>query len=713
MKFKLKHEIVGRIRVSLDAKRLTFDEADVLEYYLTRLPELDSVKVYERTADVVLSFKPWYFKDASEYLNGRRKVLRALRKFDFTQETAPDYVFQSSGRRLNAEYKEKLVAALGKRLIMTSIMPAPIRIVITAFQSIRYIKEGIKCLAAGKLKVPVLDGIAIGTSMMRGNFNTAGSVMFLLGFGELLEEWTKKRSYGDLARSMALNISHVWLIKDDKELLVLADTIVPGDTVRVHMGNIIPFDGEVEAGDALVNQSSMTGESAPVHRRKGDTVYAGTVLEEGELIIKIREACGTNKYDKIISMIEASEKTKSISESKAEHLADRLVPYTLAGTIVTYLLTRNITKALAVLMVDFSCALKLAMPISVITAMKEAQKHEITVKGGKFFEAVAEADTVVFDKTGTLTKATPKVKDIISFGKMGFDEILKISACLEEHFPHSVAKAVVKEAAERGIVHDEMHSKVDYIVAHGIASFIGDKRVVIGSRHFIFEDEGCKLGRGMKRRFDNLPKEYSHLYLAIDSRLEAVLLIDDPLREDAADVIRALKHRGIKRIVMMTGDSRHTAEAIAARAGIDEFYSEVLPEDKAGYIEKEREKGHKVIMVGDGINDTPALSASNVGIAISDGAEITREIADIIINVDDMSKLTTLIDISHGLMKRISSNYKSIVGINGALIGLGVGGVIMPTTSALIHNGSTLAIGVKSMNDYLPPEHMLAGEHEQ
>lgn len=704
MKFRIKHFMPGRVRIRLESVKLSFEEADRLEYYYSKFPGVESVKVYERTGSMAVKFKKCESEESLVDPKLTYDFFRDLRSLNLDEIQAPDHILQTSSRALNAEYKEKLIMAVGKRLFLATFVPRPIGNIIVGIKAIKYIKEGIKCLAEKKLQVEVLDGIAIGTSIIRNDFSTAGSVMFLLGIGELLEEWTRKRSFGDLAKSMALNVTNVWLVDGEKELLVSADEIKVGDLVRVHMGNVIPFDSEVSEGEALVNQSSMTGESVPVSKTVGKTVYAGTVVEEGEILIRVRETSGGNKYDKIIAMIEGSEKMKSMSESKAEHMADKLVPYTLIGTLVTGLLTRNVTKAMAVLMVDFSCALKLAIPISVMTAIKDANKHNVTVKGGKFFEAVAEADTLVFDKTGTLTRATPTVKNIVPLGDISEKELLRIAACLEEHFPHSVAKAVVAEASKRGVIHDEMHSKVDYIVAHGIASFIDDKRVIIGSSHFVFDDEGCTVREESKEIFENLPKEYSHLYLAIDSVLEAVILIHDPIRPEAAEIIREIKSRGVKRVVMMTGDNKHIASVIAKEAGIDEFYAEVLPEDKAAFVESERAKGSKVIMVGDGINDTPALSAANVGIAISDGAEIAREIADIIIDEDDIGRIVPLIDISHQLMKRIKANYRDIVAINGGLIGLGVTGMVMPTTSAFIHNASTLAIGLHNMTSHLPEE---------
>lgn len=577
----------------------------------------------------------------------------------------------------------------------------PLRAVYTAIHAVRYLIKGIRCLLKGSLEVEVLDATAIMVSIVRRDFDTAGSVMFLLGIGELLEEWTHKKSVGDLARSMSLNISKVWQNVDGTEVLVPVSGIIEGDLVTVHMGNVIPLDGVVASGEAMVNQASMTGESVPVKKEKGMYVYAGTAIEEGEITLCVKKAAGSTRFERIVTMIEESEQLKSTAEGKAATLADALVPWSLGGTVLTWLLTRNATKALSILMVDFSCALKLAMPLSVLSAMREASTYHITVKGGRYMEAVAAADTIVFDKTGTLTKARPQVADVVVFNGQDKNELLRIAACLEEHFPHSMANAVVTEAVKRGLVHQEMHSRVDYIVAHGIATYVGDERVVIGSYHFVFEDEGCRIPEDGKEAFDSLPSEYSHLYLAIGGVLAAVICIEDPLREEADAVISALHRQGISKIVMMTGDSERTARAIAARVGVDECYSEVLPEDKAGFVEAEKKKGHKVIMIGDGINDSPALSSADVGIAISEGAEIAREIADITISEDNLYQLVTLRAISRGLIDRIDRNYRCVIGFNLALILLGVGGVIAPATSALLHNTSTLAISLKSMTNLL------------
>lgn len=693
MKFIIKHEIKGRLRIHVVQGRMTCAQADTLCWFLGRQEYVTDAKVYERTADAVIC-----------YTGSREEVIAVLKGFSYENTEVPENVLSSSGRELNSSFREQLITRVILHYGSKLIVPYPIRKVWLTFKALRYIWKGLKCLARRKIEVPVLDATAIGVSVIRGDFDTAGSVMFLLGVGELLEEWTHKKSVGDLARSMSLNVKKVWLKNDDQEVLVNASDIRPGDTVVVHMGNVIPFDGEVSGGEGMVNQASLTGESLSVRREKGKTVYAGTVLEEGELEILVKAVSGSTRFEKIVTMIEDSEKLKSALESKAEHLADKLVPYTLLGTGIVGLVTRNVTKALSVLMVDFSCALKLAMPIAVLSAIREAGQHGITVKGGKYLEAVAEADTIVFDKTGTLTKAKPTVTEVVIFGDYPEDEALRIAACLEEHFPHSMAKAVVDAAKKRKLYHEEMHSKVEYIVAHGISSYIENKKVVIGSSHFVFEDEKCIIRPEMQERFDALPSEYSHLYLAIDGELTAVICIEDPLREEAADMVRMLKAEGLKKVVMMTGDSERTAASIARRVGVDEYYSEVLPEDKARFVEKEKEAGRKVIMIGDGINDSPALSAADAGIAISDGAEIAREIADITIAADDLRVIVTLKRLANAMMKRIQSNYRGIVGINSGLIALGVGGVIQPTTSALLHNTSTLAISLKSMQDLLPVE---------
>lgn len=691
MKFRIKHEIEGRIRIEAVQNRMTFEQADTLQYYLDDLPFVKSASVQERTQSVTVC-----------YDGDREQVLEALKAFSYEDVKVPEAYFQSSGRKLNREYWEKLVSHVTWRGIQVFFIPYPIRGIITAVKSVKYIKLGIMTLAKRKIEVPVLDATAIAVSMIRGDLKTAGSIMFLLGIGEILEEWTHKKSVDDLARSMSLNVGNVWLCRDGEEdIMVPSSDVEEGDLVRVYMGTVVPFDGTVVIGEAMVNQASLTGESLAVRRAEGASVYAGTIIEEGELVIRVNETSGGSKYEKIAAMIEETEKLKSSVEGKAAHLADKLVPYTLLGTVLVWALTRNVTKALSVLMVDFSCALKLAMPISVLSAMREAGNHNITVKGGKYMEAMAEADTIIFDKTGTLTKARPVVADVISFGDREPDELLRIAACLEEHFPHSMAKAVVNAAKEKGLEHEELHSDVEYIVAHGISTMINGKKAIIGSYHFIFDDEECIVDERFEGRFDSLSSEYSHLYMAIEGKLEAVICIHDPLREEAAETIRNLKAAGIKKVVMMTGDSDKTARAIAAKAGVDEYYAEVLPEDKARFVEQEKQNGSKVIMIGDGINDSPALSAADVGIAISDGAEIAREIADITIAADDLGEIVVLKELSVKLMERIHRNYRRIVGINGGLILLGVSGVVQPTTSALIHNISTLGISLKSMENLL------------
>ena len=698
MKFVVKHEIKGRIRVHFCQKRMTFEEADTLQYYLDSQEMITSSKVQERTQDATIC-----------YTGEKSAVIALLRSFHYEKVDVPDVYRQNSGRETNREYWDKLVTKVVVHYGNKLFLPMPIRTVITGVKSVKYIYQGIHTLLQRKIEVPVLDATAIGVSMIRGDFNTAGSTMFLLGIGEILEEWTHKKSVNDLARSMSINAEKVWLLNaEGQEVLVPVSSIMAGDLVRVHMGNVIPFDGNVVAGEAMVNQTSLTGESAPVRKAEGSFAYAGTVLEEGEITVRVKEAAGSSRYEKIVSMIEDSEKLKSSVESNAEHLADRLVPYTLAGTGVTWLLTRNMTRTLAVLMVDFSCALKLAMPITVLSAIREANTHSITVKGGKYMEAMADATTIVFDKTGTLTKAKPVVADVVSFNnELSADELLRIAACMEEHFPHSMARAVVNAAREKHLVHEEMHSKVEYIVAHGISTTIEGKKAVIGSWHFVMEDEKCVIPDGMEDRFEHLPLECSHLYLAIEGKLAAVICVEDPLREEAADAVRELKAAGITKVVMMTGDSERTAAAIAKRVGVDEYYSEVLPEDKASFVEKEKALGHKVIMIGDGINDSLALSSANVGIAISDGAAIAREIADVTISADNLHEIVTLKRLSTALMKRIHNNYRTIIGVNGGLIALGVTGVIMPTTSALLHNMSTLTISLRSMRNLLPKEETL------
>ena len=690
MKFKIKHEIRGRIRIHMEQKRMTHEQADILLFYLQNIDGVFRADVYDRTADATIHYK-----------GNRETIIEGLRRFRYEEVEVPNGLLETSGRAMNAEYQEKLVDKILFHYGRKFLLPYPISAAYTTIMSAKYIWKGIKTLMERKLEVPVLDATAIGVSILRSDFDTAGSVMFLLGIGELLEEWTHKKSVDDLARTMSLNVGKVWLKTEDQAVLVPSSKIKAGDQVVVHMGNVIPFDGEVVDGEAMINQASLTGESVPVRRTIGNYVYAGTVVEEGEVTINVKAVGGSSRYEKIAAMIEDSEKLKSGLESRAEHLADKLVPYSLGGTALTWLLTRNTTKALSILMVDFSCALKLAMPISVLSAIREAGMYKITVKGGKYLEAVAEADTIVFDKTGTLTKAKPTVAKVVSFNEMNEDELLRIAACLEEHFPHSMAKAVVSAAKAKHLDHEEMHSKVEYIVAHGISTQIEGEKAVIGSYHFVFEDEKVIIPDGKKEQFDNLPEEYSHLYMAIEGKLAAVICIEDPLREEAAEVIKELREAGLSKIVMMTGDSERTAKAIAKRVGVDEYYAEVLPEDKASFCDKEKAAGRKVIMIGDGINDSPALSAANVGIAISDGAELAREIADITVGADNLRELVTLKKISNGLIKRISHNYHTIVGFNAGLIALGVCGVIMPTTSALLHNTSTLLIGLKSMQNLL------------
>ena len=693
LKFTIKHEKKGRIRVHLFQKYMNYTQADTLQYYLENLDGVKKAQVFNRTCDALV------------YYNGDRdSLLKAIQAFGYTRVSVPAQVLESSGRALNETYKEKLVDKIifhyGRKLLL----PYPWSAIYTTAMSVKYIWLGIKTLWKRKIEVPVLDATAIGVSIFRGDFSTAGSVMFLLGIGELLEEWTHKKSVDDLARTMSLNTGKVWLRSEGTEVLVDADKIQTGDMVVVHMGNVIPFDGVIAEGEAMVNQASLTGESVPVRKTEGNSVYAGTVVEEGEAVITVKAVGGSSRYEKIAAMIEDTEKLKSGLESKAEHLADRLVPYTLGGTALTYLLTRNVTKAVSVLMVDFSCALKLAMPVSVLSAIREANEYKITVKGGKFLEAIADADTIVFDKTGTLTKAQPTVADVISFSGQNPDELLRIAACMEEHFPHSMAKAVVDAARKKKLDHEEMHSKVEYIVAHGISTTIEGKKAVIGSAHFVFEDEKCTIPEGMEEKFKNIPDEYSHLYLAIENSLAAVILIEDPLRDEAPAVVKALKKAGFTKVVMMTGDSERTAKAVAAKVGVDEYYSEVLPEDKASFVEKEKAKGRKVVMLGDGINDSPALSAADAGIAVSEGAEIAREIADITIGADNLEGIVILKNISDALMKRIHNNYRTIVGFNTGLIILGVMGILQPTTSALLHNTSTLLIGMNSMKNLVTEE---------
>ena len=690
MKFVIKHEMKGRIRLHMAQRQMSIRQADLLQYYLTTLPQVKEAKVYERTCDAVV-----------RYEGSRKNLLEGIQKFSYRDEKLVKLAPKHTGRELNQEYKEKLIRKVLVKAFTKTFFPAPLNALYTAAQAIPYLWKGVRCLAKGKLEVEVLDATAITVSMARSDVNTAGSIMFLLGIGGLLEEWTRKKSVDDLARSMSLNIGKVWQKVDGAEVLVPLSRIREGDLVTVHVGSMVPLDGIVAEGEAMINQASMTGESIPVHKEAGGYVYAGTAVEEGEITICVKKAAGSTRFERIVHMIEESEKLKSSVEGKAATLADALVPWSLGGTVLTWLLTRNAAKALSILMVDFSCALKLAMPLAVLAAMREASGHHITVKGGKYMEAVAQADTIVFDKTGTLTKAQPVVADIVTFEGRDQNEMLRVAACLEEHFPHSMANAVVSESVRRHLVHEEMHSKVDYIVAHGIASYIGQERVIIGSYHFVFEDEKCVIPEAEREKFEKLPEEYSHLYLAMGGVLAAVICIQDPLREEAAKTVRRLKELGISKVVMMTGDSERTARAIARRVGVDEYYSEVLPEDKAGFVEQEKKAGRKVIMIGDGINDSPALSAADVGIAISEGAEIAREIADITISQDDLLQLVTLKALSNGLMKRINGNYRFVISFNLGLILLGVAGVLTPSASALLHNTSTLGVSLKSMTDLL------------
>lgn len=701
MKFVIRHEIRGRMRIHLLCHAMTFEQADLLQYYLEQNKDIRSANIKERTCDVTVCYE-----------GERADIIRYLTKFSYSTAEAPENYLANSGRELNSLYWDKLVTQTICHFGNKLLMPVSIRSCITVCKSVRYIWKGVTTLAKGRIEVPVLDATAIGVSILRGDTATAGSVMYLLGVGETLEEWTHKKSVGDLARSMSLNIDKVWKVEDGTEELTASTQIAAGDLVRIHMGNVIPFDGTVTDGEAMVNQASLTGESVPVRKTEDSVVYAGTVVEEGEITICVRETNGSSKYEKIMTMIEESEKLKSSLESKAEHLADRLVPYTFAGTGLVWLLTRNTTKALSVLMVDFSCALKLAMPLSVLSAIREASTYDMTVKGGKYLEALAEADTIVFDKTGTLTKAQPTVAKLYSFNGQEPDELLRIAACLEEHFPHSMAKAVVREAQKRNLVHEELHSKVEYIVAHGISSTLEGKKIVIGSYHFVFEDEGVQIPPEKQQEFDALPSRYSHLYMAIEGSLAAVICIEDPLREEASEVVAQLKDLGFEKIVMMTGDSDRIASVIAREVGVDEYYSEVLPEDKAGFVEREKAAGRKVVMVGDGINDSPALSASDAGIAISDGAQIAREIADITIGADSLHEIVILKKLSNALMKKIHNNYRRIVGINTGLILFGAFGILQPTTSALLHNTSTLLISMNSMKNLLGEQEKAQQNHE-
>ena len=688
MKCRILHSSKNRIRVHILQERMTMHEADVLEYYLRSKPFVTDVKVYDRTGD------------ATVFFTDREAVIRALSEFSYSSKNAA-LVPERTGRALDREFEDKLFYMLVRRAVFKRLVPAPLGLVISVIRAAGYIRDALRSLSKGRVEVNSLDAAAITVSLVRGEHKTAASVMFMLGLGELLEDWTHKRSVNDLARTMSLGVERVWLKKDGTEVLVPIREIREGDEIIVRTGSMIPLDGKVISGDAEVNQATLTGEALPVHKKEGSYAYAGTVVEEGSCVIQVDKVTGSGKYDRIVKMIEESEKLKSEVESRAAHLADKLVPYCLGGTLLTYLLTRNATKAMSILMVDFSCALKLAMPISVISAMREGQTCGITVKGGKFLEAVAAADTVIFDKTGTLTRSQPEVARVITFGENDETEALRLAACLEEHYPHSIANAVVKAASDRGLVHEELHSEVEYVVAHGIASSIQGVKVVLGSYHFVFEDEGCTLPEGEEARFESLPEEYSHLFLAVGGELAAVICIEDPLRDEAGNVLAQLKELGIGRLVMMTGDSARTARAVAEAVGVDEFYAEVLPEDKAEFVRREKAAGRKVIMIGDGVNDSPALSEADAGIAISSGAAIAREVADITVSADDLSSLVTLRRLSVELMKRINSNYHTIIGFNFGLMVLGAAGILPPTTSALLHNSSTIAIAVASMRDYL------------
>ncbi len=688
MKCTILHETPGRMRVRMAQPRMTLLQADILEAYLRAVAGVDDVKVYDRTCDAVIV-----------YSARRGEITAALSRFSY--EASAALAPEHSSRALDREYQDRLVNAVLRRCINKLILPVPVRTVMTLWRSAHYIKAGLACLLRGKIQVPVLDATAIAVSMLRGDFATAGSIMFLLGVGETLDEWTHKKSVADLARSMALNVDKVWMQTEAGDVLVSVSDVKVGDVITVNTGNMIPLDGKVVDGEAMINQASITGEPLPVRRCEGGYVYAGTVVEEGSCSVRVEKCSGAGRYDRIVKMIEESEKLKSGAESKAAHLADSLVPYSLGATALIWLITRNPTRALAVLMVDFSCALKLSMPIAVLSAMKEASSYKLSVKGGRFLEAVSEAETVVFDKTGTLTHAAPRVVDVVTFGGRNEEDMLRLAACLEEHYPHSMAKAVVAEAARRGLRHEERHSRVDYIVAHGVSSSVGDEKVVIGSQHFVFEDEHCVIPEGAQPRFDALPGEYSHLYLGISGVLAAVICIEDPLRDEAREVIDGLHALGIPKLVMMTGDNAATARSVAAAVGVDEFYAEVLPEDKANFIRAERAAGRKVIMLGDGVNDSPALSEADAGIAISDGAAIAREVADITVGADDLYSLITLKRLSDALMARIHGNYRKIISFNFMLICLGVAGILPPATSALLHNISTLMISLKSMTNLL------------
>ena len=690
MKCRIMHESAGRLRIHAEKSRMTLREADILEYYMKAVPGVYDVKVYDRTCDAVIFFR-----------SDRSVITEALAHFSFTDERAAELVPDHTSRALNREFEDRLFFCIARRIINKLVVPMPVRKILSIYRSIKYLRSGLACLADGRIEVPVLDATAIAVSLIRGDFGTASSIMFLLNIGEIMEDWTRKKSVADLASTMALNVDKVWKHENGQESLVPVSDINVGDEFIVRTGNMIPLDGKVISGEMTVNQASMTGESLPVLKEEGGYVYAGTVVEEGECIVRADKGFGSGRYDRIVRMIEESEKLKSTAEDKASHLADRLVPYTLGATGLVYLLTRNVTKALAVLMVDFSCALKLSMPIAVLSAIREGSSRRISIKGGKFLESVAEADTIVFDKTGTITKATPVVKKIVSFSGEDTNELLRLAACLEEHYPHSIANAVVQAAADRGLTHEERHSKVEYIVAHGIMGIVDGKKIVIGSEHFVFEDEGCVIPEGMQETFDSLPDDMTHLHMAISGRLAAVICIDDPIKDEAPAVIEKLHQAGFTKVVMMTGDNHRTARSIAEKVGIDEFHAEVLPEDKAAFIRSEHEAGRRVIMVGDGVNDTPALSEADVGIAVNSGAAIAREIADITIAADDLETLVTLKQLSDALMTRVNNSYRFIIGFNFSLIALGVAGILPPATSAMMHNVSTICIGLRNMTNLL------------
>ena len=693
------HESPGRIRVHAMQKRMTMAQADILEYYLKAQEGVIEAKVYDRTGDAVIFYE------------GKREgMILALSRFSYKGNEG--LVPSQTGRALNREYEDKLVLTVVDRVISTLFYPIPLKRVITGVKAIPYLFKGLQTLFQRKIEVSLLDAVAISASILTGDYDTASSVMFLLSVGEILEEWTHKKSVDDLARTMSLNVDKVWTLVQGEEVLLPLNEVEVGQEIIVRTGNMIPLDGKVSFGEAMVNQASMTGESIPVRKKIGSSAYAGTVVEEGECRIRVEKLAGSGRYDRIVKMIEESEKLKSATEDKASHLADKLVPYSLGGAALTYLLTRNVTKALAFLMVDFSCALKLSMPVAVLSAMREAGKHKISVKGGKFMEAISEANTIVFDKTGTLTYAKPKVEDIITFKDSDENEMLRMAACLEEHYPHSMANAVVAEAEARDLHHAERHSKVEYVVAHGISSIYEGKHVLIGSHHFIFDDEHCTVPKGEEEKLASIPPEHSALYLAVDGELTTVILISDPLRKEAVGVIQDLKALGIDKVVMMTGDNKKTAHAVARMVGVDEFHAEVLPEDKASFIQEEHRLGRKVIMVGDGINDSPALSEADAGIAISAGAAIAREVADITIQEGDLYELVILKKLSNRLMKRIHGNYNFIIGFNAMLIALGLAGIMTPSNSALFHNISTIATGLKSMTPLIPEEEIEADKEE-